>query len=122
MQHAPHVYVCYAYDDFDDVADAFVADRGYRTAFYEDIINQNVEDDSISAADRTEFLHAMQQFEVQVDWAFDHNYHVNRVLRRFPRKIYSALNHTNGAMQFVLFVKTLEEAYTNELNLIDKMR
>ena len=94
-----------------------------RECVYEHIIGESMHDELFdnNPTERAEFIKAIKEFQVQVEWAFDMKYKVN-TLKRILVKMYKALNDKKmGAMKFVIFVKSMEKAYKNELLLADLM-
>ena len=113
-----HIYMLYTCETIKEGTDMFMTEHKMRQAIYEDFITQSMEDNSLYASERIKLCLAFKQFDIQVEYAFDHRYK-KRILRRFLRKLINTLNHNNGAMQFVLFVKTVEKTYLNQMGLDD---
>ena len=112
-----HIYFVYACETMKEAIDMFVTEHEMRKNIYGDFVAQNRDDDSCNVAERHEFVRAFIKFDLQVEKAFKKNYNKDMVLRRFLPKALIALNHTNGCMQFVLFVNTVMENIDNEVLL-----
>ena len=112
-----HIYFVYACETMKEAIDMFMTEHEMRRSIYRDFVAQNKDDNSCNVAERHEFVEAFIKFDLQVEKAFKKNYNKDKVLRRFLPKVLIALNHTNGSMQFVLFVNTVVKNIENEVSL-----
>ena len=85
------------------------------------ILNQSQFDDTLDVDEKTEFRDSLQKFAITAEWCYDNNYHLVKVLRRIPFKLYKALHHKRGALQLTALMKSMEDAHQNESRMIDLM-
>ena len=104
-----------------DVIDWFQI-KARRAEILNHILNQSQFDESLDDNEKTEFRDSLQKFAITAEWCYDNNYHLKKVLRRIPVKLYAVLNHPRGALQLTALMNSMEDAHQNESRMIDLMR